>query len=210
MSYSKCGLCLKDLEVIRPASGIPYIRCVDWKLCPFFCREDSIHSYQECLFNRVIPEYKVQEGGQLPYCRHMDVATLKVSRSQKNPFRPYFTCRRKEMCRFFQWANELPVDVSDTQSPVYCPKEDVASQLDTTECIPRPKLQRQFAVSENWHSWTLTLIYNIIMIIAFVCKLCLYVINFAVYSLEKVCWYFFYIQQYFLRRKPFEYARVSV
>ena len=78
MSYSKCGLCLKDLEVIRPASGIPYIRCVDWKLCPFFCREDSIHSYQECLFNRVIPEYKVHEGEQLTYCRHMDVATLKV------------------------------------------------------------------------------------------------------------------------------------
>ena len=59
MSYSKCGLCLKDLEVIRPASGIPYIRC------PFFCREDSIHSYQECLFNRVIPEYKVHEGGDV-------------------------------------------------------------------------------------------------------------------------------------------------
>ena len=36
ISYSKCGLCLKDLEVIRPASGLPYIRCVDWKLCPFF------------------------------------------------------------------------------------------------------------------------------------------------------------------------------
>ena len=74
------------------ASGTPYIRCVDWKFCPFFCREDSIHSYQESLFNRVIPEYKVYEGGQLIYCRHMDVA-----RSQKNPFRPYFTCRRKEM-----------------------------------------------------------------------------------------------------------------
>ena len=112
MSYSKCGLYLKDLEVIRPASDIPYIRCADWKLCPFFYREDSIHSYQECFCNRVIPEYKVHEGGQLPYCRHMDVATLKVPRSQKNQFRPYFTCRRKEMCRFFKWADELPVDES--------------------------------------------------------------------------------------------------
>ena len=106
MSYLKCGLCLKYLEVLRSASGIPYIRCVDWKLCPFFYREDSIHSYQQCLCNRVIPEYKVHEGGQLPYCRHMDVATLKVSRSQKNPFRLYFTCRRKEMCRFFQSADQ--------------------------------------------------------------------------------------------------------
>ena len=144
MSYSKCGLCLKDLEVIRPASGIPYIRCVDWKFCPFFCREDSIHSYQECLFNRVIPQYKVHEGGQLPYCRHMDAATLRVSRSQKNPFRPYFTCRRKEMCRFFQWADELPVDVSKGSSP---PQVDKLNK-----CIPRPKQQRQFAVSDSCHS----------------------------------------------------------
>ena len=141
MSYSKCRLRLKDLEVMRPASGIPYIRCVDWKLCPFFCREDSIHSYQECLFNRVIPEYKVHEGGQLPYCRHMDVATLKVSRSRKNPFRPYFTCRRKEMCRFFQWAYQLPVDVSEGSS---LPQVDMLNIY-----IPRPKLQRQFAISEN-------------------------------------------------------------
>ena len=37
MSYSKCGLCLQDLEVIKPASGIRYIRCLNWKECPFFC-----------------------------------------------------------------------------------------------------------------------------------------------------------------------------
>ena len=154
MNYSKCGLCLKDLEVIRPTSGIPYIRCVDWKLCPFFCHKNSIHSYQECLFNLVIPESKVHEGGQLPYCRHMDVATLKVSRSQKNPFRPYFTCRRKEMCRFFKWADELPVD--EGLSQMYCRKENFSPQEDVlNNYIPRPKLQRQFAVSENWHSWTL-------------------------------------------------------
>ena len=151
MSYSKCGLCLKDLEVIKPASGIPYIRCVDWKLCPFFCREDSIHSYQQCITDRVIPDYKVHEGGQLPYCRHMDVATLKVSRSQKNPSRPYFTCRRKEMCRFFQWADELPVDFSQKHCPMYCPKEDDFSQVDTPSYNPRPRLQRQFGFSEKWH-----------------------------------------------------------
>lgn len=161
MSYSKCGLCLKDLEVIRPALGIPYIRCVDWKLCPFFCCEDSINGYQQCLRDHVIPNYKVHEGGQLIYCRHMDVATLKVSRSQKNPFWPYFTCRSNKMCRFFQWVDELPVDVLETQSSIYCPKEDVTSQLDTAKCIiPRPKLQRQFAVSENWHHWTLIIMYH--------------------------------------------------
>jgi len=79
---------------------------------PSSCREDNIHEYQQCLRDYVIPDYKVHEGGQPLYCRHMDVTTLKVSRSQKNPFRPYFTCRRKEMCRFFHWADEMPVGVS--------------------------------------------------------------------------------------------------
>ena len=125
MSYSKCGLCLKDLEVIKRASGIPYIRCVDWKLCPFCCHKDDIHAYQQCIRERVIPEYISFEGGQLPYCRHMDVATLRISRSEKNPFRPYFTCRRRnEMCRFFQWADEQPVnDETQKLSPLYCPEE---------------------------------------------------------------------------------------
>ena len=88
------------------------------------------------------------------------------------------------MCRFFQWADQLPVDVSERSSP---PQVDMLNNY-----ISRPKLQRQFAVLENWHLWTFTLIYNIIMVITFVCKLCLYVINFAIYSLEKVGWYFFY------------------
>ena len=36
MSYAMCELCLKDLEVITPASGVRYVRCSDWKLCAFF------------------------------------------------------------------------------------------------------------------------------------------------------------------------------
>ena len=88
------------------------------------------------------------------------------------------------MCRFYQWADQLPVDVSEGSSP---PQVDALSNY-----IPRPKLQRQFAVLENWHLWTFTLIYNIIIIITFVCKLCLYVINFVICALENVCWYFFY------------------
>ena len=152
MCDARCGLCLKDLEVIKPASGIPYIRCVDWKLCPFFCQKDDIHAYQQCIRDRVIPKYISFEGGQLPYCRHMDVATLRVSRSEKNPFRPYFTCRRRnEMCRFFQWADEQPVN-DDTQglTPLYCPEEKQSSKENKPTYTPRPKLQRQFAVSEKW------------------------------------------------------------
>ena len=41
MSYSNFGLCLEDLEVIKPAYGIASIRCSNWKECPFFCPEES-------------------------------------------------------------------------------------------------------------------------------------------------------------------------
>ena len=147
MSYSKCGLCLQDLEVIKPASGIAYIRCSNWKECPFFCPEESIHGYQQCVCDRVIPEYKVCEGGKPLLCKHMDTPTLRVSRSAKNPFRPYFTCRRMEMCRYFQWGDEMPVDAySQREPPVYKPRE---TEVDMTETygkqLQRPKLQRQFA-----------------------------------------------------------------
>ena len=64
MSYTKCGLCLQNLEVIKPASGVPYLRCVKWKECPFFCPEETVHGYQQCIYERVIPDYKDCEGGK--------------------------------------------------------------------------------------------------------------------------------------------------
>ena len=125
MSYSKCGLCLQDLEVIKPASGIRYIRRLNWKECPFFCPKENINGYQQCIYDHVIPEYKVCEGGKPLMCKHMDTSTLRVSRSVSNPFRPYFTCRRKDMGRYFQWADEIPVDTyHERESPVYKKKRN--------------------------------------------------------------------------------------
>ena len=68
---------------------------MEWKLCPFFCREDEVHGYQKCIRERVIPEYIAFGGRQMPYCRHMDFAMLRVSRSQNNPFRPYLPVEKE-------------------------------------------------------------------------------------------------------------------
>ena len=146
MSYSKCGLCLQALEVIKPSSGIPYIRCLNWKECPFFGSEENIHGYQQCVSDRVIPEYKACEGGRPLLCKHMDTPTLRVSRSVKNPFRPYFTCRRKDMCRYFQWADEIPVDAySEREPPVYRPRETEMDMMEKHQKqLRRPKLKRLF------------------------------------------------------------------
>ena len=72
MRYSKCGLCLQDLEVIKPASGIRYIRCLNCT-CPFFCPEENINGYQHCIYDRVVPEYKVCEGGKPLKCKKKKV-----------------------------------------------------------------------------------------------------------------------------------------
>ena len=74
MSYSKCKLCLKDREGI---TRVRYVRYLDWKQCPFFCCEDTIHGYHQCVRDRVIPDYKVQEGGEttLSSCR---IPTMRV------------------------------------------------------------------------------------------------------------------------------------
>ena len=145
MSYSKCGLCLQDLEDIKLASRTRYIRCLNWKECPFFCPEENINGYQHCIYDRVVPEYKACEGGKPLRCKHMDTPTLRVSRSVNNPFRPYFTCRRKEMCRYFQWAHEIPVDTYyEREPPVYSPEESAKMEI-----IQRPKLMRQFARIDN-------------------------------------------------------------
>ena len=96
MSYTKCILCLQKLEVIKPASGVPYLLCVKWKECPFFCPEETVHRYQQCIYERIIPDYKVCEGGKQLFCKHEEVPTLRVSRSERNPYRPYFSFRRKK------------------------------------------------------------------------------------------------------------------
>ena len=149
MCYPKRGLCHQNLEVIKPASGIAYIRCSNWKECPSFCLEESLHGYQKCVCDRVIPEYKVCEGGKPPLCKHMDTRTLRVSRSAKNPFRPLFTCRKKEMRRYFQRGDEMPLDAY-SQREVYKQRETEMDMRKKDGKQPqRPKLQRQFARTDK-------------------------------------------------------------
>ena len=68
MSYKKCGLCLQNLE----------------KECPFFCPEETVRGYQTCIYERVVPDYKVYEGGKQLFCKHAEVPTLRLSRSERN------------------------------------------------------------------------------------------------------------------------------
>ena len=46
------------VEVLKPASGVAYLRPVNWKDCPFVCPEESVHGYRQYICERVIFNYK--------------------------------------------------------------------------------------------------------------------------------------------------------
>ena len=85
------------------------------------------------MYEPVIPDYNACEGGKQLFCKRSEVPTLQVSRFERNPYRPYFSCRRKEKCQYFQWADELPI-IDEEKAPTYS---------------PRPKLQRQFSRTDG-------------------------------------------------------------
>ena len=121
---TKCELCLKDLEVITPASATRYVRYSDWKRCAFF-RENSIHGYHQCLHAKVMQWWLQSKSGWWATV----LPIMRVSRSEKDQFRPFLTYRRKYRCWYFQWAVEEPYNVShQQQSLLYTP--------DTHEDIP--------------------------------------------------------------------------
>ena len=84
MSYSKCGLCLQDLEVIKLASGIPYLRCLNWRGCFFFCREDNVYGYRKVSMTMSYLHIKYAKVEKKLCCKHMEVSTLRVLRPEKN------------------------------------------------------------------------------------------------------------------------------
>ena len=55
------------------------------------------------LNRRVHDTYRKLDGTVMCECNCQ--ASLKVSQSPLNPGRPFFTCRNKDGCRFFQWAD---------------------------------------------------------------------------------------------------------
>ena len=158
MSYSKCGLCLQDLKYSNLQLGLSNFRCLNWKECPFFCPEDNVHGYRKRIRDCMIPDNNLCEDGEQLFCELMETPTLRVSRSQQNPFRPYFTCRQKDMCKFFQWADEMPADTDcQKQSPVYKPRETLEVDMIAKDQVKpqRHKLKRQLTRAEKGHKRSL-------------------------------------------------------
>ena len=80
-----------------------YIKCKSG--CGFFVQANEFANYMTVLQEKVKPEYKTRN----PLCNHQTKALLLVSKSDKNPGRPFFKCNEKGVkCNFFQWGDEVP------------------------------------------------------------------------------------------------------
>ncbi|KAJ7365149.1 hypothetical protein OS493_007798 [Desmophyllum pertusum] len=79
-----------------------YIKCsVD--TCCLFTHMDNVIDYMKTL-NQTVHKSYINSGCNLK-CDCKEPVTLRVSRSEKKPGRPYFGCQESNGCRFFQWAD---------------------------------------------------------------------------------------------------------
>ena len=62
---TKCELCLKDLEVITPASATRYVRYSDWKRCAFFVKILFMVIINACLLRSVNFVWKISKSSPL-------------------------------------------------------------------------------------------------------------------------------------------------
>ena len=83
------------------SNGHVYIKCqIDQ--CPIFMHEDSAYDFMTDVCGR-LHESDLKRK-RILICGCEEAVSLRVSKTEKNPGRPYFVCRDR-VCRFFQWAD---------------------------------------------------------------------------------------------------------
>ena len=92
------------LELFQALSNMEwYTKCPFSRECGVFVHRTMQNTYMGVLNRRVHDTYRKLNGTVMCECNCQ--ASLKVSQSPLNPGRPFFTCRNKDGCRFFQWAD---------------------------------------------------------------------------------------------------------
>ena len=92
------------LELFQALSNMEwYTKCPFSRECGVFVHRTMQNAYMGVLNRRVHDTYRKLNGTVMCECNSQ--ASLKVSQSRLNPGRPFFTCRNKDGCRFFQWAD---------------------------------------------------------------------------------------------------------
>ena len=79
-----------------------YVKCA-FSPCGLFTHSKEVIPYMTTIYNKVNGVYYTMQGNIKCECNNQ--ASLKVSRSTANFNRPYYACRNRRGCRFFQWAD---------------------------------------------------------------------------------------------------------
>ena len=99
-----CLFHLRNLELFQALSNMEwYVKCPFSGECGVFAHRNMQNSYMGVLNRKVHDTYRKLNGTVMCECNNQ--ASLKVSNSPQNPGRPFFACRNKGGCRFFQWAD---------------------------------------------------------------------------------------------------------
>ena len=102
--FNSCLFHPCKLEVFQALSNMEwYVKCPFSRECGVFAHRTMQNAYMGVLNRRVHDTYRKLNGTVMCECNCQ--ASLKVSESGLNPGRPFFTCRNKDGCRFFQWAD---------------------------------------------------------------------------------------------------------
>ena len=99
-----CPMHQTDLTCFQAqTTGDTYIKCQE-KKCGLFCHQDQIATYLKIINEKLHPDYLKRTL----VCDCEEPVLLRISRSQANPNRPYFTCKEtpEDRCPFFQWADK--------------------------------------------------------------------------------------------------------
>ena len=94
----------EGLALMSTRSGKQYIKCKN-SGCGYFTNTEQFGQYNDILAEQVNIEYKQIRQ---PLCSHLQPATLRVSKSEKNPGKGFFSCGQIESCGYFQWAEARP------------------------------------------------------------------------------------------------------
>ena len=99
-----CPFHLISLELFQAISNREwYVKCPFSRECGVLAHRTMQNAYMAVLNRKVHETYRNLNGTVM--CEYSIQASLRVSESGLNPGRPFFACRNKDGCRFFQWAD---------------------------------------------------------------------------------------------------------
>ena len=133
----------KGLELFTSQSEIQFIKCKRGE-CGFFTKAADLGEYLNTIDEKLEKTYKKK----VPLCNHSMPATLYISKSEKNPGRPFFKCnQRDDACKYFQWADKYP---SKSTSENWKPATAEKSTMTDPVKPPKPaKRAKKYVIAED-------------------------------------------------------------